>query len=176
MKKVLLFILFMGFLFCITGCGEEDPMDDPFIQELDNYSFKDHLQCTKSEGKISYKIDVFQDPETYEVVFGTLTETYDIYPYDKQGKFTGFDPEKEYCSDYEKDTFSKCKADMFNVGGGALLFELSPKRAVINEEYPSKELIKDTIRKYIPDMSEETVNRRASTIRGWIQWIIGAQI
>ena len=62
------------------------------------------------------------------------------------------------------------------VGGGALLFELSPKRAVINEEYPSKELIKDTIRKYIPDMSEETVNRRASTIRGWIQWIIGAQI
>lgn len=47
---------------------------------------------------------------------------------------------------------------------------------VKNEEYPSKEFIKDTIRKYIPDMSEETVNRRASTIRGWIQWIIGAQI
>ena len=118
MKKVLLFILFMGFLFCITGCGEEDPMDDPFVQELEEYSFKDHLQCTKSEGKISYKIDVFQDPETYEVLFGALTETYDIYPYDNQGNFTGFDPEKEYCSDYEKDTFSKCKADMFNVGDG----------------------------------------------------------
>jgi len=118
MKKVLLFILFMGFLFCITGCGEEDPMDDPFVQELEEYSFKDHLQCTKSEEKISYKIDVFQDPETYEVVFGALTETYDIYPYDNQGNFTGFDPEKEYCSDYEKDTFSKCKADMFNVGEG----------------------------------------------------------
>ena len=110
MKKVLLFILFMGFLFCITGCGEEDPMDDPFVQELEEYSFKDHLQCTKSEGKISYKIDVFQDPETYEVVFGALTETYDIYPYDNQGNFTGFDPEKEYCSDYEKDAFSKCKS------------------------------------------------------------------
>lgn len=47
---------------------------------------------------------------------------------------------------------------------------------VKNEELPSKELIKTIIRKHISDMSEETVNRRASTIRGWIQWIIGAQV
>jgi hypothetical protein len=45
-----------------------------------------------------------------------------------------------------------------------------------NEEIPSREMIKETIRKYIPNMADETVNRRASTIRGWIQWIIGAQV
>ena len=45
-----------------------------------------------------------------------------------------------------------------------------------HEDIPSREIIKETIKKYIPDMSDETVNRRASTIRGWIQWIIGAQI
>jgi len=118
MKKVLLFILFMGLLFCITGCGEEDPMDDSFVKEIDKYSLNNHLQCTKTKDDISYKIDIFQDPETNEVVFGALTETYHIYPYDKEGKFTGFDPEKEYCSDYEKDTFSKCKADMYIAGLG----------------------------------------------------------
>lgn len=50
------------------------------------------------------------------------------------------------------------------------------KYYVDNDEFPSREFIKSIIKKYIPDMSEETVNRRASTIRGWIQWIIGAQI
>ena len=45
-----------------------------------------------------------------------------------------------------------------------------------NGELPNREFIRNVIRKYIPDMAEETVNRRASTIRGWIQWIIGAQI
>lgn len=50
------------------------------------------------------------------------------------------------------------------------------KYYVDNGEFPSREFIKSIIKKYIPDMSEETVNRRASTIRGWIQWIIGAQI
>ncbi|MBQ8892755.1 MAG: hypothetical protein IJ068_07840 [Bacilli bacterium] len=47
---------------------------------------------------------------------------------------------------------------------------------VANEKLPSKEFIKNIIRKYIPNMAEETVNRRASTIRGWIQWIIGTQV
>ena len=41
---------------------------------------------------------------------------------------------------------------------------------------PSKEYIKNVIRKNISNMSQETVNRRASTISGWIQWIISAQI
>lgn len=45
-----------------------------------------------------------------------------------------------------------------------------------NNELPNKDYIRTIIRKYIPDMSEETVNRRASTIRGWVQWIIGTQI
>ena len=50
------------------------------------------------------------------------------------------------------------------------------KYYIDNDNFASREYIKDRIRKYISDMSEETVNRRASTIRGWIQWIIGAQI
>lgn len=29
--------------------------------------------------------------------------------------------------------------------------------------------IKNTIKKYIPDMANETLNRRTSTIKGWIQ-------
>lgn len=45
-----------------------------------------------------------------------------------------------------------------------------------NDELPSKEFIKNVINKYITNMSEKTVNRRASTIKGWIEWIIGAQI
>ncbi len=50
------------------------------------------------------------------------------------------------------------------------------KYYIDNEEIPDREIIKNNIRKYISNMSEETVNRRASTIRGWIQWIIGSQI
>lgn len=50
------------------------------------------------------------------------------------------------------------------------------KYFIENGEFPSKKSIRGIIRKYIPEMAEETVNRRASTIRGWIQWIIGAQV
>lgn len=41
---------------------------------------------------------------------------------------------------------------------------------------PNKEYLKLIIRKYIPNMVEEMVNGRASTFKGWIQWIIGAEI
>ena len=41
---------------------------------------------------------------------------------------------------------------------------------------PNKEYIKDIIRQVIPELSEETINRRASTVRGWIQWLVGCQI
>lgn len=50
------------------------------------------------------------------------------------------------------------------------------KYYLVNEDIPSREIIKETIRKYIPNMADETINRRASTIRGWIQWIIGSQV
>lgn len=50
------------------------------------------------------------------------------------------------------------------------------KYFIENGELLSRKDIKDIIRKYIPEMAEETINRRASTIRGWIQWIIGAQV
>lgn len=45
-----------------------------------------------------------------------------------------------------------------------------------NDKLPDKEYIKNIIKNYVFSMSEETVNRRASTIKGWIQWIIGAQV
>ena len=45
-----------------------------------------------------------------------------------------------------------------------------------NGNLPEKCYIKNVIKKYIPLMADETTNRRASTIRGWIQWIIGAQV
>ncbi len=50
------------------------------------------------------------------------------------------------------------------------------KYYIDNKEFPEREYIRNQIKKSIPDMSEETVNRRASTVRGWIQWIVGAQI
>jgi hypothetical protein len=118
MKKLLLLPLFLMILFCVTGCGEENPLDDPFIKEINEYSYHNHLQCFREEEKDTYQIDMFQEPETYEVVFGSLTEYHDIYPYDNDGNYLGFDPEKEYCSEYEKDAFDKCKADMYTVGQG----------------------------------------------------------
>ena len=50
------------------------------------------------------------------------------------------------------------------------------KYYIENNNLPSRDYIKDIIRKYISNMSEETINRRSSTIRGWIEWIIGCQI
>ena len=45
-----------------------------------------------------------------------------------------------------------------------------------NEEIQSRGVIKENILNVIPQLSDETANRRASTVRGWIEWIIGAQI
>lgn len=45
-----------------------------------------------------------------------------------------------------------------------------------NEEIYNRGVIKENILDVIPQLSDETANRRASTVRGWIEWIIGAQI
>ncbi|MGN1371715.1 MAG: type II restriction enzyme [Candidatus Coprovivens sp.] len=45
-----------------------------------------------------------------------------------------------------------------------------------NEEIYNRGVIKDNILNVIPQLSDETANRRASIVRGWIEWIIGAQI
>lgn len=39
-----------------------------------------------------------------------------------------------------------------------------------------RSFIKESLLDIIPQLSDETANRRASTVRGWIEWIIGAQI
>ncbi len=44
-----------------------------------------------------------------------------------------------------------------------------------NKSYSRRD-INEILKNVIPQMSDETVNRRSSTIRGWIEWIIGAQI
>lgn len=113
MKRFILLISTIIVLFCITGCGEKP---DKYAEELEKYSLNNHLRCIKDEEKVKHQIDIFQDPKTYKIIFGVLTESYDIYPYDNNGKQVEYDATKELCSDYEKDTFSKCKAETYTVG------------------------------------------------------------
>ena len=65
------------------------------------------------------------------------------------------------------------------------LIEAVLKHKVFNEAYryyldnkklPDKVLIIEWMKKYTYIQSFETLNRRASTVRGWIEWIIGAQV
>ena len=65
------------------------------------------------------------------------------------------------------------------------LIEAVLKHKVFNEAYryyldnkklPDKVLIIEWMKKYTDIQSFETLNRRASTVRGWIEWIIGAQV
>jgi predicted transcriptional regulator len=55
-------------------------------------------------------------------------------------------------------------------------FYESYKYFLNNNEMPSKNLIKSFLKQSVPELSDETINRRASTIRGWVQWIIGCQV
>ena len=41
---------------------------------------------------------------------------------------------------------------------------------------PDKNYIKIFLKTIDLELSDDTINRRTSTIRGWIQWIIGAQV
>ena len=45
-----------------------------------------------------------------------------------------------------------------------------------NDIMPNKIYIREILKNKISELSTETINRRASTIRSWIQWIIGCQI
>lgn len=45
-----------------------------------------------------------------------------------------------------------------------------------NGYLPNKEYIKVLLRNTIPELSDETINRRSSTIKSWVQWIIGSQV
>ncbi len=45
-----------------------------------------------------------------------------------------------------------------------------------NKKMPNKELIISWMKEYTDIQSYETLNRRSSTVRGWIEWIIGAQV
>ena len=58
------------------------------------------------------------------------------------------------------------------------VFYYSYKYYLENSTIPDKLFIIDLMKKYtdIPSESSEVFNRRASTVRGWIQWIIGAQV
>lgn len=56
------------------------------------------------------------------------------------------------------------------------VFYYSYKFLLENDSIPTKEFIIDLMKKYTDIISEETLNRRASTVRGWISWINGAQV
>ena len=56
------------------------------------------------------------------------------------------------------------------------VFYYTYKYYLDNNEMPDRKFIIDLINKYTDIQSFETMNRRASTVRGWIEWIIGAQI
>ena len=50
------------------------------------------------------------------------------------------------------------------------------KYYVDNKEMPSREQIIECMKKYIDIDNADTLNRRASTVRAWVEWIIGCQI
>lgn len=56
------------------------------------------------------------------------------------------------------------------------VFYYTYKYYLDNEKMPDKSYIVELMKKYTDIKSEETFNRRASTVRGWIQWIIGCQV
>ena len=45
-----------------------------------------------------------------------------------------------------------------------------------NNIMPSKEELVNYMKKYTDIKNSDTLNRRSSTVRGWIEWIIGCQI
>ena len=47
---------------------------------------------------------------------------------------------------------------------------------ITNKTMPDKLMIIEWMKKYTDIQNNETLNRRASTVRGWIEWIIGAQV
>ena len=87
----------------------------------------------------------------------------------------------EYC--LTENGFVLCSVDMKR--RNELIIEYILKHKIFYETYkyynengelPQKEFIRDMMIKEFPDMSLDTVNRRASTVRGWTQWIKGCQI
>lgn len=56
------------------------------------------------------------------------------------------------------------------------VFYYAYKYYLENEKIPSKRYIIDLMEKYTDLTNRVTLVRRASTIRGWIEWIIGCQI
>ena len=56
------------------------------------------------------------------------------------------------------------------------VFYYSYKYYLDNNEMPNKEFIISLMKKYTDLSNEVTLGRRASTVRGWIEWIIGCQI
>ena len=56
------------------------------------------------------------------------------------------------------------------------VFYYTYKYYLDNGQLPSKEYIVDLMKQHTDLTNPVTLNRRASTVRGWIEWIIGCQI
>lgn len=56
------------------------------------------------------------------------------------------------------------------------VFYYSYKYYLDNNKIPNNEYIISLMKKYTALSNEETLRRRASTVRGWVEWIIGCQL
>ena len=56
------------------------------------------------------------------------------------------------------------------------VFYYTYKYYLDNEKLPSKEYIIELMQQHTDLTNPVTLNRRASTVRGWIEWIIGCQV
>ena len=56
------------------------------------------------------------------------------------------------------------------------VFYYTYKYYVDNNVMPSKDIIISFMKEYSDITNSETLNRRSSTVRGWIEWIIGCQV
>ena len=59
---------------------------------------------------------------------------------------------------------------------GRIPSEKGYKYYVDNNVMPSKDIIISFMKEYSDITNSETLNRRSSTVRGWIEWIIGCQV
>ena len=143
MKKLLLCLIV---LLLVTGCGEEKSL----INEDESQYYGDVLQCFREDETISYRIWIYQNPETKELTHASITSFEKLDIYDENGKKIKIDVEDLYCSDYNKEIFNKCKAEMYSVGLGNekdhAMVKYDYNLNYFDQDYTNKETALDEIK------------------------------
>lgn len=87
--------------------------------------------------------------------------------------------------EYELTPYGFAISNMDMKSRNEYVIKLILKHSVFNKTYkyylengkiPNKDIIIEYMKQYTDIKSEETFNRRASTVRGWVEWIVGTQI